>query len=376
MTCKTFLLLLPAYPDAPERPEELAEFLKHAEICPDCARALREHEQLLADLRALDAAVVPPEAFADGWRAAIRKERPAKKARFGYVRGAAVAAAAALMIFTGSAMLRGGIGPEVEDPQVLLRAPAPMALSAGLLPDAPETLEDTANRAENELIIWMANVTLESTALDEDVNQVRALAAQAGGWTERWAVADRAEGGGLRKASMTVRVPADALEPFIESLNGLGRMTNSETSMLGMDGVRAKTEATLTMYEDQKKSLLGLQEQAITVSDTLDLQARLAEVQASIDTLQTQLDNWESLAQYASVEIDLIETAAPQPTEAPFAERAEDAMTKSLASARGVLDDVLIALVVASPYLFCAAGLTLLGFGIWWLRRCIRHKRK
>ncbi|MDR0897585.1 MAG: DUF4349 domain-containing protein [Oscillospiraceae bacterium] len=376
MTCKTFLLLLPAYPDAPERPEELAEFLNHAESCPDCAKALSEHEQLLADLRALDAAVVPPEAFADGWRAAIRKERPAPKARFARFQGAAVAAAAVLMIVTGSAMLRGNLGPEANDPQVLMRAPAPMTQSAGILAAAPETLEDTANRAQGELILWNASVSLESDALDADVEQVRILAAQMGGWTEGWAVAEDPNNAPLRTATMTVRVPADALDAYMDALDGLGRVTASETTRLDVSDLRAKAEATLAMYEGQKKRLLSLQEQAITVSDTLDLQTRLADVQASIDELQAQLTNWESLAEYAMVQVQFTETAAAASTQAPFAERAEDAMTKSLQSARGVLDDVLIALVMAAPYLFCAAGLTLLGFGIWWLRRRIRHKRK
>ncbi|MDR0928234.1 MAG: DUF4349 domain-containing protein [Oscillospiraceae bacterium] len=377
MTCKAFLLLLPAYPDAPERPEERAEFLAHAQACPDCAKALREHEQLLADLRALDAGVVPPEAFADGWRAAIRKEQPARRPRFARFQGAAVAAAAALMILTGSAMLRGGwLSPEVADPQVLLSAPAPMAMSADMQAAAPEEVRDEASRAANELIVFTANVTLESDALDADVAQVSALAAQAGGWTEHWVIAEHPQNSPLRTATLTVRVPAQALNPFIESLSRMERATLQEMAMKDMTQAREDAEASLSLYEDQKETLLGLQEQAITVGDTLTLQERLIEVQTRIDELQAQLTNWDSLAEYATVQVDLIETAAPVPTKAPLAERAGDAMTKSLQSARGVLDDVLIALVMAAPYLFCAAGLTLLGFGIWWLRRRIRHKRK
>jgi len=107
--CGKFEDLISAYIDGEVTSEERAELMAHVENCPHCAELLA----IYTDISLIASEdVEPPEELLAGVMAEVhkinaKKAAPAKKAKVIYLRWAAIAACAALVIFAGTRFMPG-----------------------------------------------------------------------------------------------------------------------------------------------------------------------------------------------------------------------------------------------------------------------------
>lgn len=408
MKCVEFMSLLPRYPDDITGDERDA-FLAHAAECPECGAMLAEQEAMLAELVQMDDDLDVPEAFSTGWRALVHAEaKPVKKPWYSHIGTWATAAAALVVIIGGTALMRGGyIFPEAKQQDTLARS-APQAVqvmgeAAPATGMALKSFADTAVYDEMEtgaayddyeaeeaqadngsggvqqpVILYSASVSLDSSDYDGDLAHIQQLLEGRGGWIEYQssrgeALSANPEAG--RYAYIRLRVPTAEMEAFIGSVRDIGKVTGVETTAEDVSSSYYDTQSRLEMYTAQRDRLLELYASAEDMSDIIEIEARLSELQYTIESLTGRIKTWDQRAESAVVTISVTEVA-PEGTHArqPLSQRLADTARNSWLSVRAFGADVLVFLVMAAPYLLILAVLVGAALGILYIGK--RKKKK
>ena len=165
--------------------------------------------------------------------------------------------------------------------------PAPVAASASTesaaaRPQQPQVSDSSQPQSARKLIVesWMS---LEVTNIDATVRQVESLAGQSGGWVESSEVYGEA---GYRSATVRIRMPADRLSNGLDSLRGMGRVTDEGVSSTDVTERLIDNEARLTAWYAQEERLVTLLENAPTVEDIIQIEQRIAEVRSDIEHVE------------------------------------------------------------------------------------------
>lgn len=396
MRCEEFIAILPSVPDTNMAPKEESEFRTHAAGCTECAAKLVEHEQLLASLRSLDDTITLPDAFSEGWRASIRNEaatprRAKARNRWGWV----IAAAAVMLVFSGTALMRSGqlfpslsldaqnttynaspqsapyaakVAPNVAEPMMEAADDLSMQEQEPAMYNniASDTLSQRSASTPESIVLHTASVSLSTAQYDMDVARIDELLAIAGGWSEYWSVtgeplATNPDAG--RYATMTLRIPMGVLDSFIAQISAIGKVTMREKMAEDISDTYFDVQGRLSMYEAQRDRLTELLAQASSMSDIMDIESRLSEAQYTIETLVGRLNHWNSRADNGVVHLSVTEVKnLEDKAKEGFLAVIGEAFPRAFMAAGRFLSDTVVFLVMSLPYLMIAAGIGLIIF--------------
>lgn len=429
MNCEAFLQLLPRYPDDMPDEETMQAFLLHAADCAECAARLAEQEAMLATLSALDDDLEVPTEFAYGWRNAIRNETPARRpAWYSRWQGWAAAAAVMVMVVGGTALMRGGylfpnaplsgveepatkrsvqqepvyVDAEPETLPMMAEGPMPhvtmapevggmaayddmdtgAAMDEGMLmrsqsAGAGQAQDESAVADQQPVLLRSASVQFNTAHFDVDLAQLTALVQAHEGRIEYQSVYGEAlavnpKAG--RYATVTIRVPDEALDAFVSAAAGLGTLTYQEAHTEDISERYYDTQGRLSMYLTQRERLMALLEEADIMSDIIELETKLSEVQYTIESMQGRINSWNKQARDATVTVMATEIAPEgEFVRLPLGRRLQNAFTDSWNAVRAFAADALVFLIMAAPYL---VGAVVLGFAAWGIIRVIRNRRR
>jgi len=111
----------------------------------------------------------------------------------------------------------------------------------------------------------------------------------------------------------TIRVPAESLEPLMDSLAGAGRVTSRQVSAEDVTAAYQDLEAevrNVRALRDRLRQLLG---KATTVKDTLAIEKELARVQAELDKLEGRLVLLRSQVVRSTLQLSIERERTPGP---------------------------------------------------------------
>ena len=151
-------------------------------------------------------------------------------------------------------------------------------------------------------LIVEAWVSVEVSEIDGAARQVEAIATQRGGWVES---ADIVGEAGYRTATVNVRVPADRLKDAMDTLRGLGRVTDEGVSSTDVTDRLIDNEARLEAWKVQEERLIDLLENANTVEDVIDIERRISEVRADIEHVAATQRNLENRVAASLIRVHL-----------------------------------------------------------------------
>lgn len=151
-------------------------------------------------------------------------------------------------------------------------------------------------------LIVEAWISLEVGEIDGVVRQVEAMAGQRGGWVES---ADIVGEAGYRTATINVRVPADRFDDVMQTLRGLGRVTDEGVSSTDVTDRLIDNEARMTAWKTQEERLIVLLENAATVEDVIDIERRISEVRADIESVAATQRNLENRVAASLIRVHL-----------------------------------------------------------------------
>ena len=188
------------------------------------------------------------------------------------------------------------------------------------------------------------------------------------GWAEYESASGEAN---ARRASLTLRIPADRLDDFLADVKQIGSLKNLETSAQDVSANYYDTESRKAIYEAQRERLTELLAQAEDVADIIEIENSLADLQYKIENLQGSLNRWDSYSETSVVNLTLREIAVSEDkAETSLSARLGDAVKTSLREAGEFFSDMLIFLVLALPYLAATAAVTAI------VALCVRRHRR
>lgn len=194
------------------------------------------------------------------------------------------------------------------------------------------------------------------------------LAEQNGGFISNSRSYSDAEGN-LTSGSVTIRIPSNKYSSIINKIKEMG--TVKSTSSAGQDVTQEYTdlESRLRNYQAQEEVLLDLMKQSKKVSDSLEVQRELSNVQEQIEVIKGRMDYLDDLVSFSTIEVYFYE---PEPVKTAADWGFVDALKRGLRGAVSVFNGLMMFLIAASPVLVI---ITIILIVIWQVIRARKRRR-
>ena len=230
---------------------------------------------------------------------------------------------------------------------------------------------------QNRKWIVTVNLTAETDDLDALRSALDEKIAALNGYVEDQSVYNGSiydSGRRYRSANLTVRIPADSIDAFLQDVGGLANIVRQNKSIEDVTLSYVATESRLKALETEEARLLELLSQAENMTDLLEIEARLSEVRSELENYASQKRLYDNQIDYATIYIAIEEVQEYTPTEEPSLwERIRDGFKDNLEGVGEGLLDVLVWFIVSIPTLVVLAVVVLI---LVLIVRRIRRRRK
>lgn len=206
-------------------------------------------------------------------------------------------------------------------------------------------------------LIRSVSMDLQTQDMDALLSDINEKITQLEGYTETSEIQNDNSNGAARCASLTIRIPAENLKDFTNHVSSVSNvMATSETAedvTLNYVAVESRKKALLA----EEARLLTLIEKAANLNELLQLEKRLGEIRSELESIISQLNSYDNLIEYATVQLEIDEVKEYTPTEKPsFWQRIGKGFVNSLRNTGNILLEIVIFLVCALPYLLPVAA--------------------
>ena len=193
-------------------------------------------------------------------------------------------------------------------------------------------------------LIRNVNLEAETEKFDELLKDVRRRTEQLGGYIEESYTYNGSSysGNRLRNANLTIRVPAEHLDEFLENVAQVSNVISRNESV---------TDVTLQYVdlESHKKALLAEQER---LEDIIKLEERLSQVRYQLESMESQLRVLENQVSYSTVYLYINEVVKLTPVkEQSVWEKISTGFVNSLYDVGNTAADFGIGFLIDLPYL-------------------------
>ena len=254
---------------------------------------------------------------------------------------------------------------------------AAMAPAEGAAMKNSATDTGSTQLPQNRKWIVTVNLTAETDDLDALRSALDEKIAALNGYVEDQSVYNGSiydSGRRYRSANLTVRIPADSIDAFLQDVGGLANIVRQNKSIEDVTLSYVATESRLKALETEEARLLELLSQAETMTDLLEIEARLSEVRSELENYASQKRLYDNQIDYATVYLSIEEVQEYTPTEEPSLwERIRDGFKDNLEGVGEGLLDVLVWFIVSIPTLVVLAVVVLI---LVLIVRRIRRRRK
>lgn len=424
MKCETFENYLDGYLDGSLSELEQQAMQEHMQNCPGCRKRYEEQRLLLEELRHLDDGVRAPEGLVAGTMERIRRERQPRRRTRPYWIGGGIAAALCLTLAVGT-LLGGtfratssapktslmnmaatadtswdsaGGGESYAETEEAVEAPAAPPPNAAMAMDAGAATANTATAdgasadgaasrsAETPeyglKIIREATIQMQTENYSEDMAALEELVTSMGGFItsrEEWGSEQSAETGeNPRTLSLTLRIPSDQLDAFVEQAKQVGIVTASSISETDVTDQYTDTDRRLQAYQKQYDRVLEMMDQATTVEELIQIESELSRLEMEIESCQGTLNYWDARVNYSTVYIYVDEVRRAISANPSLGERMRTALANSWDDFTQGCQDLVVNLYAAIPYIavwivvLAAAG----GIAVLIVRKVRKGRRK
>ena len=212
---------------------------------------------------------------------------------------------------------------------------------------------------DSRKLIRTASLTIRTAQYDADLDALTQLVKNVGGYIESTYQSGDRENGSTRSSSMTLRIPSEKLDEFLNGLDGVGRVVDRSESSTDMTVQYADNEARLATLRAKMERLNELLEKAETVEDLISIESAIADTQYAIDSYETRQRTIDRQVDMSEVDVYLREDSPVETTsEMSLGERISRAFQTSVEDFGQFLRNMLVFLVMALPALGLIAVVT------------------
>lgn len=252
-------------------------------------------------------------------------------------------------------------------------AEAPMAANGTA--SLTDTGASTTAVPQNRKWIVTVDMDAETEDLDALLESITSQIESLGGYVEDQRVTNgsRYSTSRYRSASLTVRIPAEDVDSFTQKVSGVCNVVRSSKSLEDVTLTYVATESRMNALQTEEDRLLELMEQAETMADLLEIEARLTDVRYELERVTSQLRVYDNLVDYATIYLGIDEVTEYTPVEEETLwQRISGGFVRSLKGLGETLLDVAVWLIVNLPYLVVFAAIAWAVIAI--IRRLKRRK--
>lgn len=190
------------------------------------------------------------------------------------------------------------------------------SFSGEINPTVPDQDADLPSAFTGRKVIRNADLNIETLEYDKFISTVTERVNAIGGYIQ---ANNMRTGGsaryGMRYADITVRVPAEKLDSFLNEVNGLGNITWRTENVDDVTDAYTDVEARLVSLRTEYDTLISLLEQAGSLDEIITLQDRLANVRYEIESYEARKRNYDSLVDMSTVHMSVSEVESVSPAE-------------------------------------------------------------
>ena len=287
----------------------------------------------------------------------------------------------ALLLSLSLLLALAGCGAKTE---AAYDAAAPQEAGSGkfmvteTMADNSLTEESAASASVPENRKWIVTVDMSAETEDMDIliagiqEQIDAL----GGYVQNQRISNGSYRASYRyrSANLTVRIPAESVDSFTEKVSGMANVTRSSKDLEDITLSYVATESRMKALQTEEERLLELMAQAETMSDLLEIEARLTDVRYELESVTSQLRSYDNLVSFATIYLNIEEVKEYTPVaEKTRWEKITDGFVKSLKGVWNGFLDFVVWFVVNIPYILVFGAII---FVVIWIVRKAAKKKK
>ncbi len=228
----------------------------------------------------------------------------------------------------------------------------------------------------NRKLIRTFNIQIQTKEFDEVTAGIQAKVQELGGYVESSSL----DSGSAyyndynRYSYMTVRIPSDQLDGFVENVKETSNVTSISESTEDITLNYVDVESRKTALETEQGRLMELLEKAETVEDIISIEGRLSEVRYQLESYTSQLRTFDNQVDYSTVHIEINEVDRETKVEPKtFWQEVSDDFGNSIYRLGQGMRGFAIWLLGSSPYL--VLWIVIIGTVVLAVR-AIRRKKK
>ena len=153
-------------------------------------------------------------------------------------------------------------------------------------------------------------------------------------------------------AQIQLKVPSKDFYTFIDELNNLEKIISKQISTDNITKEYNEKTITIESLEIQKDRLLELMKGTKSISEMLDIESRLTEVETKLNTYKAELDNMDNNIEYSTISINIEEVSEYSKTKGKtFFTRLKDTIEDSWEEFLSILESGLFLIIMLLPYI-------------------------
>lgn len=175
----------------------------------------------------------------------------------------------------------------------------------------------TENVSSNRKLIRNVNLTVETEKFDGLMGNLETKINELGGYVEN---SDIYNGSyyseydmGERSANLTVRIPADKLDDFINQVSSQANITNKSETVEDVTLQYVDLESHKKALSKEQDRLYELLEKAETMEDILKIEEKLADVRYQLESMESQIRTFDNQITYSTVYLCINEVTRISP---------------------------------------------------------------
>ena len=222
----------------------------------------------------------------------------------------------------------------------------------------------------DRMVIKTAYIELEveEGEFEDVLFKITNLAEQNGGFVSNTYSYSDSEGN-LTSGSITIRIPHNKYNSAIDRVKDMGEVDSISVTGQDITQEYVDLESRLRNYEAQQDILLDLMAQSKKVSDSLEVQNELSNVQEQIELIKGKMNYLDDMVSFSTIEVYLYE---PEPIKTTSDWGFVEALKRGLRGAVTVFNYIIMVLIVTAPVWILAGIIAII---VWQAIRARNRRR-
>ena len=250
-----------------------------------------------------------------------------------------------------SSMAKDAAAPAARE-EMAVEAPMMMA-NGSITSDSAAEVGQSVPGTEQKLIKTI-RMEAETEDLDALLPQINEKINGLGGYVENQELYNGSSYSSYRhrNASLTIRIPAENLNGFVEDVKGVSNVVSYNESTENVTLQYVSTESRVKALEVEQERLLELLGKAENMADLLEIEARLTDVRYELENVTSQLRVLANQVDYATVHLYISQVKVYTETEEQTVwQRIGSGFRENLQDMGENLTDFFVWIVTYSPQL-------------------------